>query len=108
MLEMLYATGMRVSELLALDLGDVNTKTGIVVCRSAKRERTIALYPIASRSLKNYIETARYLLNGSDTQTALFLNVDGGRMTRQGFWKILKKKQSRVILSNKIPNKKNR
>lgn len=90
MLEMLYATGMRVSELLALDLGDVNTKTGIVVCRSAKRERTIALYPIASRSLKNYIETARYLLNGSDTQTALFLNVDGGRMTRQGFWKILK------------------
>lgn len=89
MLEIMYATGMKVSELITLDTSDLNIQLGFVICRSNKRERTIFLYPAAIKCLKNYIENSRkYLSDGSEN--ALFLNVNGSRMTRQGLWKILK------------------
>lgn len=89
MLEIMYATGMKVSELITLNVSDLNIKLGFVICRSQKHERTIFLYPTAIKCLKNYIENSRKFLDDG-TEDALFLNVNGSRMTRQGFWKILK------------------
>lgn len=92
MLELMYATGLKVSELINLQLTDVNIKLSFVICHSDdndKHNRTIFLYSEAVKSLKDYINNSRkFLDNGCDS--ALFLNINGSRMTRQGFWKILK------------------
>lgn len=91
MLEVLYATGMKVSELLLLDIKDVNLKMQCVNCRSSSKEsRMIFLYPKAVKALEDYINKSRTFFISSSLQQALFVNVNGERMTRQGFWKILK------------------
>lgn len=92
MLEVLYATGMRASELIALNVSDVNLEVGyIITAQNTKKERFIPLYPIAINSLRDYLSFARenFLKKDFDTP-ALFLNIKGQPMTRQGFWKILK------------------
>lgn len=90
MLEMLYATGMRVSELVALDLDDIDVRSGSVECTGkARRVRTLPLFGSALAATKEYLAAARpHLVHGEET--AFFVNHRGGRLTRQGFWLILK------------------
>jgi integrase/recombinase XerD len=89
MLELLYASGMRVSELVALNMGDVDTAGGYVRCFG--KERMIPIYPRASQAAAEYISEARpKIVQHNDKEKALFLNVRGERLTRQGLWQILK------------------
>ena len=88
MLETIYATGLRVSELIALDENDVNLTTGLITCRSVK-ERSIPLHAAAVIAIENYLVFARHKIASPD-EFALFVNTGGGRMSRQGFWKLLK------------------
>ena len=90
MLEFAYATGMRVTEMITLDIDDVKLEEGYVICRGKNKARNIPLGSMSLKALKEYIEDARpYLLKDED-ETALFVNVNGTRLTRQGFWKIVK------------------
>jgi len=94
LLELLYATGMRVSEVVALDVCDVDLATGAVHCatRSGKRrERLIPIYRRAEEALKLYLSRGRALLLKSEDEPALFLNHRGKRLTRQGLWLIIKR-----------------
>ena len=102
MLEQLYATGIRVSELIGLDVGDVNLEGGFIRCRSKTRERIIPLYRTAIKALRDYITDIRpRIISGPDEQ-ALFVNMNGGRMSRQGFWKIIKYYQEKAEISKDI------
>lgn len=89
MLELLYATGMRVTELVEMNVSDVNLTLRFVHCRGGKAERIIPLYPAAVRALDEYIGRIRPLMLEDETD-ALFVNINGVRLTRQGFWKIIK------------------
>ena len=89
MLEVLYASGIRVSELVNLNISDINQDMGFLHCRTGK-ERIVPLGSIALNALKNYVSNVReYMLKASD-EKALFVNVNGKRITRQGFWKVIK------------------
>ena len=102
MLELLYATGIRVSELIGLDVGDVNLAGGFIRCRSKTRERIIPLYRTAIKALRDYITDIRpRIISGPDEQ-ALFVNMNGGRMSRRGFWKIIKYYQEKAEISKDI------
>ena len=90
MLEFAYATGMRVTEIISLNIDDVNLEEGYVTCTNGNKQRTIPLGTMALNALKEYIEDARDVLIKDEKQRALFVNVNGGRLTRQGFWKIIK------------------
>ena len=92
MLEFAYATGMRVTEIISLNIDDVNLEEGYVVCKSEDKdkERTIPLGSMSLKALKEYVEDARNILIKNDDEKALFVNLNGGRLTRQGFWKIIK------------------
>jgi len=91
MLQLLYASGMRVSELVALNLEDINTKTGDVRCfGKGHKERLIPIHRQAASAVEEYLKEARPKLVRRDTEKALFLNRRGERLTRQGFWQILK------------------
>lgn len=90
MLELLYATGIKATELIELDLSDVNLQLSIIKCTHGQKERIIPLYPIAAKCLAEYINSARRMLVLNPEEKALFVNVAGERMTRQGLWKILK------------------
>ena len=90
MLEFAYATGMRVTEIISLDIEDVNIEEGYIVCRSGNKQRNIPLGKMAQKALKEYIEKARDILIKSEKEHALFVNINGRRLTRQGFWKIIK------------------
>jgi len=102
MLEVMYATGIRVSELIDLDLDDVNLEMGIIKCTAAKKTRMIPLYPAALRALTIYIRDIRESMLASADEPALFVNVNGSRMSRQGFWKILKHYQSTAHIDKEI------
>ena len=102
MLEVLYATGMRVSELLELNLEDVNLDLGILKCNGSKKSRTIPIYPAALRALQVYIRDIRDSMLSTPDENALFVNVSGARMSRQGFWKILKHYQASANISKEI------
>ncbi len=102
MLEVMYATGMRVSELLALDVDDVNLELGIVKCTSAKRSRSIPLYPAALKALSSYIREVRAIMLAAPYEPALFVNMSGARMSRQGFWKIMKHYQATANIDKDI------
>jgi len=90
MLEVMYATGIRVSELIELNVDDVNLEQQTIKCTGHKKTRAIPLYPAALRALKVYLQEYRDLMVSSIHEEALFVNVNGTRMSRQGFWKILK------------------
>ena len=90
MLEFAYATGMRVTEIISLNLEDVNTETGYVTCRNNKKERTIPIGNMSLKALKEYISNARPTMIKDENEKALFVNVNVQRLTRQGFWKIIK------------------
>lgn len=90
MLELLYATGIRVSELIGLDINDVNIGMSFVRCGEGENERFIPIYPVALKAVSLYIDKVRCFLVNSTDEKALFVNISGERMTRQGFWKILK------------------
>ena len=90
MLEFAYATGMRVTEIISLNLEDVNLEEGYVTCHTGNKQRTIPLGTMALTALKEYIQDARDILIKSDDEQALFVNINGKRLTRQGFWKIIK------------------
>lgn len=90
MLELLYATGIKVTELINLNIDDVNLQLSFIRCGTENKERFIPLYPIAVKSLQNYMEKSRKLIVLHIDEPALFVNIAGERMTRQGFWKILK------------------
>ncbi len=89
MLEFAYATGMRVTEIISLNLEDVNLEEGYVICKNGAKERNIPLGTMSLKALKEYIQDAREILIKED-EKALFVNVNGTRLTRQGFWKIIK------------------
>ena len=102
MLELLYATGIRVSELIALDVDDLNLRSGMLHCESKGRERLIPLYPAAVRALSEYIRIIRPQLVESEEETALFVNMNGERMSRQGFWKLIKHYQEKAGIQKEI------
>ena len=102
MLELLYATGIRVSELINLDINDVNVSAGILRCRSKDKERYIPLYPAAIRALSEYIEFIRPQMIADPEEKSLFVNVSGERMSRQGFWKIIKSYQQKAHIEKDI------
>ena len=90
MLELLYATGIRVSELINLNVDDINYEVGIIRCVGSKGERIIPVYQTAMMSVKMYVQRVRYLTVVDDNEKSLFVNMNGQRMSRQGFWKIIK------------------
>lgn len=90
MLEFAYATGMRVTEIISLNMDDVNLNDGYVVCKTGSKQRNIPLGTMSLKALKEYVEKARPIIIKDDSIKALFVNVNGKRLTRQGFWKIVK------------------
>ena len=90
MLEVAYATGMRVTEIISLDVEDVHLEEGFITCKSATKQRNIPLGSISIAALKEYINDARPIMIKDENEQALFVNVNGKRLTRQGFWKIVK------------------
>ena len=90
MLEFAYATGMRVTEIISLNVEDVNLEEGYVVCKNGNKQRNIPLGTMSLKALKEYIEEARDILVKTASEPALFVNINGTRLTRQGFWKIIK------------------
>lgn len=90
MLELLYATGIRVTELIDLNVSDVNLVGGVIRCHSRGRERFIPMYQAAVKALDEYLALVRPQMIALPDEQALFVNVSGDRMSRQGFWKIIK------------------
>lgn len=102
MLEVMYATGIRVTELINLDIDDVNLDVGIIKCNGTKKNRVIPLYPAALKALAAYVKDIRPGMISAPDETALFVNISGIRMSRQGFWKILKHYQSSAHIDKEI------
>ncbi len=92
MLELLYASGIRVSELIDLNLGDFDPRVGYLRCKGkGQKERIVPIGSVAINYVNEYMNNTRAKLCKNNGETALFVNQHGNRMTRQGFWKILKK-----------------
>ncbi len=102
MLEVMYATGIRVTELIDLNLEDVNLDAGVIKCTNTKKSRVIPLYPVAQKSLAVYIQKVRKTMLATPDEPALFVNINGSRMSRQGFWKILKHYQATAHIEKDI------
>ena len=102
MLEVMYATGIRVTELIQLDVDDVNLDLGTIKCSGTRKSRSIPLYPGALRALTVYMNDIRRSMIADPRETALFVNVSGVRMSRQGFWKILKHYQETAHIEKEI------
>lgn len=102
MLELLYATGIRVSELIMLDLGDLNLPAGFIRCSNRGKERIIPLYQTAIKALQDYVKNIRPQLIADSEEQALFVNMNGERMSRQGFWKIIKHYQEMAGIEKDI------
>jgi integrase/recombinase XerD len=103
MVEVLYATGLRVSELISLDLDSINLTMGFIRCiGKGGKERIVPLGRIAKASVEKYLISGRPVLLKKSNSNAMFLNQRGKRLTRQGFWKILNIIQRKVGLSTNI------
>ncbi len=102
MLELLYATGMRVTEMIDLKMSDVDMNIGYINCNQGKKMRVIPVYSIAKKAVKNYIDTARTQLVKETSVENLFVNCSGTKMTRQGFWKIIKQYASAANIQKDI------
>ena len=90
MLELVYATGIRVTELISLNVDDINLDEGFIKCQGKSKERVIPIGSLAINALKEYMDKSRSILLKDESDKALFVNVNGQRLTRQGFWKIIK------------------
>ena len=102
MLEVMYATGMRVTELISLNVEDVSLELSIIKCHSNKKSRAIPLYPAAQKALSVYMTDVRSTMISDISERALFVNIGGTRMSRQGFWKILKHYQAKAGIEKEI------
>ena len=102
MLELLYATGIRVTELINLNQDDVNLAVGFIRCRSGDKERVVPMYRVAINAVQDYLEHVRPILVLGEAEKALFVNVSGARMSRQGFWKIVKSYQRKAGINKEI------
>ncbi len=102
MLELLYATGIRVSELIGLQLDDLNLDGGFLRCCAKGKERIIPLYPAAVRALRDYVKKIRPQLIEDAGQRVLFVNMTGEPMSRQGFWKLVKYYQEKAGITKEI------
>lgn len=102
MLELLYATGIRVSELISLRVTDINLQQGYIMCRDSQKERTIPIGKTAIAALQVYLGEVRHILLRDNTDKTLFVNCNGYPMTRQGFWKILKTYAHAAHISEEI------
>lgn len=90
MLELLYATGIRVTELISLQLADVNLQMGYIICKDESKERIIPFGNQAKMALMNYLENSRSVMVNDMDSKILFANCSGNMMSRQGFWKLIK------------------
>lgn len=90
MLELLYATGIKVSELIDLELSEINLQIGFLNLKNTKKERIIPIYPAAVKTLQTYILNVRPAIINSSNEEKLFTNMSGEPLSRQGFWKIVK------------------
>ena len=102
MLELLYATGIRVTELISLNVDDVNLSGGFIKCENSDKLRIIPLYPAAIQALSDYLSDIRPKMIADPNEQSLFVNINGGRMSRQGFWKIVKVYQERAQIDKDI------
>ena len=102
MLEFAYATGMRVTEIISLNIEDVNLEEGYVMCKADNKQRNIPLGTMSLNALKEYVEQARDVLIKEEDEKALFVNINGGRLTRQGFWKIIKYYKEQAHITKEI------
>ena len=102
MLEFAYATGMRVTEIISLNIEDINLEEGYAVCHTGAKQRTIPLGSMSLKALKEYIEEARPILIKDESVKALFVNINGQRLTRQGFWKIVKYYKEQAHITKEI------
>lgn len=102
MLEILYATGIRVTELISLKLEDVNLTNGYIKVKKKNSERHIPLGNLSLKCLKEYINKVRPLLIRTEEEKTLFINTNGQKMTRQGYWKILKQYKEQAKIEKEI------
>ncbi len=102
MLELMYATGIRVSELIGLRISDVSFSSSDLRCFSKNRERFVPIYPYALSILRDYVERSRPVLIRDNDTDVLFVNVNGTQMSRQGFWKIIKYYQKKAGIQKDI------
>ena len=102
MLELMYATGMRVSELLAMKTGDIHLDLSYAICRDRSKERVIPFSSSCAKALHLYLEKARETFVHEKDESYLFMNVQGKKMSRQGFWKVLKNYAEEAGISSEI------
>ena len=102
MLEFAYATGMRVTEIISLNVSDINLEEGVVNCKTRTKTRTIPLGKISLNALKEYVENVRDILIKDENEQALFVNINGKRLTRQGVWKIVKFYKEQAHITKEI------
>ncbi len=102
MLEILYATGIRVTELISLKVDDVNLTNGFIKVKKKNSERHIPLGKLSLKCLKEYMDKVRPLLIRSEEEKTLFINTNGQKMTRQGYWKILKQYKEQAKIDKEI------
>lgn len=102
MLELMYATGIRVSELVSLTIDDVNVQGGYIRCAEHGRERIIPIGSVARMSMRQYLKMARPAMLSDGNNRILFTNCNGQPMSRQGFWKILKQYAGRAGIATDI------
>ena len=102
MLELLYATGIKVSELISINVSDLNLQIGILHLKNGKNERIVPIYPEAIKALSNYCANVREVVVLDKNTTELFTNMNGQPMTRQGLWKIIKYYADKANISKDI------
>ena len=102
MLEIAYATGMRVTEIISLNIENVDLDASTVTCKTENKQRIIPLGKMSLKALKEYIISARPNLIRDEDEKALFVNINGKRLTRQGFWKIIKFYKEQANITTEI------
>ena len=102
MLEFAYATGMRVTEIISLNIEDVNLEDGFATCKTGNKKRVIPIGSLSLKALKEYVNNVRPILIKDEKEKALFVNINGRRLTRQGFWKIVKFYKEQAHITKEI------
>ena len=104
MLELLYATGMKVSELININVADVNLQLGYIICHNNVKQRLIPIGSKAILALDDYIKNSRNKMINDESEKTLFVNCNGKPMTRQGFWKMMKVYAKKIGLEDITPH----